>query len=212
MRVTITSLQNSRIKQIVKLKNRRRRDEEQVTIVEGVREIKQALLHNRVPVEAYVCPEIAEVEVETAVLLSQLDTLATTNPIQIFEITTEIFTKIAYRGESGGLLFIFPYWHVTLNDIPQKTTPFILVVENAEKPGNLGAILRTADAAGIDALIVCNSPDASGTDVFNPNVIRASLGAVFTVPIVIEQTDNVIDWLHKQNIRILAATPICHRL
>lgn len=207
MSVTITSLQNRRIKRIVKLRNRRHRDDEQVTIVEGVREISQALLHNRIPLEAYVCREIAEADAETADLLSQLDALASIKPVQMYEVTPELFAKIAYRGESGGLLFIFSYWHVALNELPLKINPFILVVENAEKPGNLGAILRTADACGIDALIVCHSPNASGTDVFNPNVIRASLGAVFSVTIIIEKTNHVIDWLHKRNICILAATP-----
>jgi len=134
--------------------------------------------------------------------------LAHTNSISVFEVTMEIFAKIAYRGDSGGILLTIPYWHVALNQIPAiNNKPFILVVENAEKPGNLGAILRTADAAGVDALIVCGTPDRVGTDVFNPNVIRASLGAAFSVPIIIEQTNHVIDWLQKQNIHILAATP-----
>lgn len=207
MGVPITSLQNNRIKRVVKLRNRRRRDDEHRTVVEGVREVRQALLHDHIPDEAYICRSIADRDAETAVLISEIETLANQKICQLFEVTEEVFAKIAYRGDSGGILLVIPYWQIALNDVLHKHNPFILVVEGAEKPGNLGAILRSADAAGIDALIICDAPNSSGTDVFNPNVIRASLGAAFTIPIVIEQTERVIDWLKQHSIHILAATP-----
>ncbi|MCA9922660.1 MAG: hypothetical protein KC421_09815, partial [Anaerolineales bacterium] len=104
MRVPISSFQNKRIKHVVKLRNRRHRDAGQETIVEGIREIQRALAQNIVPTAAFICPEIMDDGEETAVLTAKLEKLANKNGTQLFEITAEIFAKIAYRGDSGGLL------------------------------------------------------------------------------------------------------------
>lgn len=207
MRVPITSLQNGRIKYVVKLRNRRRRDADQVTVVEGIREIQQALARNLIPTEAYICPQITGNAVETAVLIAQLEALSQVHDVRLFAVTPEIFAKIAYRGESGGLLLVLPYWHQPLNQLLLSLAPFFIVVENAEKPGNLGAILRTADAAGVDGVIVCTHQENSGTDLFNPNVIRASMGAIFSLPIAVTSTNQAKAWLRQHHIQILAATP-----
>jgi TrmH family RNA methyltransferase len=121
----------------------------------------------------------------------------------LFEVTPEVFARLAYREGSDGLLLVIPYLDRALSQIPLSTTPFLCIIEGVEKPGNLGAILRTADAAGVDGVIVCSG----ATDLHNPNVVRASLGALFTVPVAECTSAEAIDWLHEHDIRIVATTP-----
>ncbi|MCP4359662.1 MAG: RNA methyltransferase [Chloroflexi bacterium] len=199
----ITSLQNPRIKNIVKLHNRRQRDRQQLTVVEGTREIGRALANGFIPREAYVCPDLAQSAEATAVI----DHLHQQIQTKLFTVTSDVFAKIAVRGESGGALLLLPYWKRPLDSLPLSPIPFFLIVEGGEKPGNLGAILRTADAAGVDAVIIADNENQRGTDLFNPNVVRASLGALFTVPTVTAATKNLIPWLQEHTIQIGAATP-----
>ena len=207
----ITSLQNNRIKNVVKLRQRRQRDTQRLTVVEGVREVSRALQQDVIPQQAFVCPElITGVEAETAV--THLHQLAQTQATQLFEVTPALFAKMAYREDSGGLLLVIPYQHNQLTDLEtmwatNSHSPFLAVIENIEKPGNLGAILRTADAAGVDGVILSHSKFDSVVDLHNPNVIRASLGTIFSVPTVADTNEHVIDWLWRQAIRIVAATP-----
>lgn len=205
MPLQISSLQNQRIKQTVKLNNRRQRDQQQRTLVEGVREVSQALASGLTPYETYICPELLK-EAGVEACLALLLELADQGKTELFEVTPAVFEKIAYRGESGGILLVIPYLQVSLANLPLGQPPFVVVVEEVEKPGNLGAILRTADAAGVDGLIVCGD-EGEGTDIHNPNVIRASLGALFTVPTVATTNGRVQQWLHQQNMPIIAATP-----
>jgi RNA methyltransferase, TrmH family len=200
--VVISSLQNTRIKELVKLSKRRERDEQRVTIVEGIREITHALNAGYIPVESYLCPELAT-DPDSQALVATCKRLADQGLTTLFTVTAPVFGKIAYREDSGGLLVVMPYIARALADLPLRTTPFLTVIEGVEKPGNLGAILRTADAAGVDGVIVC----AGATDVHNPNVVRASLGALFTTPLAEADTESVIQWLQAQRIRIIAASP-----
>jgi RNA methyltransferase, TrmH family len=202
----ISSTQNQRIKQIVKLTNRRERDRRQQTVVEGVRETARALASGLTPTEAYICPPLVDAA-EGAPILAHLQRLREQGRTELFEVTPAIFEKISYRGESGGLLLVVPYLHHTLADLPLSQPPFLIILEGIEKPGNLGAILRTADAAGVDGLIVCAEAGAPTTDIHNPNVIRASLGALFTVPVVVAENGRLGHWLQQHNIHIIAATP-----
>ncbi len=119
---------------------------------------------------------------------------------------------MAYREDSGGLLLVIPYRQHLLPDLAAilataNQAPFLAVIENIEKPGNLGAILRTADAAGVDGVILSRGKFDSSIDVHNPNVIRASLGTIFSVPAIADTNKRVIDWLRRQNIRIVCTTP-----
>ena len=199
----ITSLQNGRIKQVMKLSKRRHRDEQRLTVVEGVREVSQALRCGVIPCEAFICPPFIQNEMaETTV--RQLQTLAQQKQMALFEVTTAVFAKMAYRGDSGGLLMTIPYQPRRLDQLPLRQPPFWAIVDNLEKPGNLGAILRTADAAGADGIVLTGK---QGTDSHNPNAIRASLGAFFTVPIAEVRVTEVIEWLRTQAIMIVAATP-----
>ncbi|MEZ4865450.1 MAG: RNA methyltransferase [Caldilineaceae bacterium] len=198
----ISSLQNTRVKNLVKLTKRRERDQQQLTTVEGVREIDHALAAGVIPTAAYIClPLLNE---EAAPIVVHLQQLAKTTHLSLVTVTPAVFSKIAYRGDSGGLLVVVPYLRRRLEDLPLPSTPFLVVVEGVEKPGNLGAILRTADAAGVDGVVIC----AGATDIHNPNVIRASLGALFTVPIAEASSAAVLQWLRAQQIQILAATPV----
>jgi TrmH family RNA methyltransferase len=198
----ISSLQNARIKELVKLAKRRDRDERRVTIVEGTREIGHALHAGIVPLEVYLCPELATGPANQP-LIARCEELARQRQTCLVRVTPAVFAKIAYREESGGLLLVIPYVTQPLARLSVAHAPFFTVIEGVEKPGNLGAILRTADAAGVDGVIVC----AGATDVHNPNVVRASLGALFTVPLAEARTDAVIQWLQQQQIQIVAASP-----
>jgi TrmH family RNA methyltransferase len=199
----ISSLQNPRIKQLVKLRDRRPRDEAGVFLVEGYREIRRAL-EKAVPLaELYFSPEWFLGENEPA-LIAQAQAAGA----QVFELTKDTFAKIAYRERPDGLLAVAPQWRRELKDLKLPANPLLLVVEAIEKPGNLGTILRGADAAGCDAVIVCDPV----TDIFNPNVVRASTGVLFSVPLVVEESARVEAWLREKKIRSVATTPAAETL
>ena len=199
----ITSLQNPRVKQLVKLRDRRPRDEAGVFLVEGYREIRRAL-EKTVPLhELYYSPDWFLGENEPA-LLAQAEAAGAI----LFELSKDAFAKVAYRERPDGLLAVAPQWKRSLADLTLPAAPFLLVVEAIEKPGNLGTILRSADAAGCDAVIVCDPV----TDIFNPNVVRASTGVLFSVPLVVETSERVLTWLHEKRIRTIATTPAAETL
>ena len=194
----ITSLQNPRVKQLVKLRDRRPRDEAGVFLVEGYREIRRALEKAVSLQELYFSPEWFLGENEPA-LIAQAEAAGT----KLFELSKDAFAKVAYRERPDGLLAVAPQWKRALADLVLHADPFLLVVEAIEKPGNLGTILRSADAAGCDAVIVCDPV----TDIFNPNVVRASTGVLFSVPLVVEESARVLGWLRENKIRMVATTP-----
>ena len=194
----ITSLQNPRIKQLVKLRDRRDRDEAGLFLVEGYREVRRALEKNVRLTELYFSPDWFLGENEPA-LIDQ----AKQAGAKLFELSKEAFAKCAYRDRPDGLLAVAPQWKHALADLRLGTYPFLLVVESIEKPGNLGTILRSADAAGVDGVIVCDAV----TDVFNPNVVRSSTGVLFSVPVVVADSTAVHAWLRERGIRIVATTP-----
>ena len=201
----ITSLQNPRLKQLVRLRDRRPRDEAGVFLVEGYREIRRALEKGVRLDELFYAPDwfLGENEPE---LLARAEAAGA----QLFELSKEAFAKVAYRERPDGLLAVAPQWKRTLAELEggKGSVPFLLVVEAIEKPGNLGTILRSADAAGCDAVIVCDPV----TDLFNPNVVRASTGVLFSVPCVVEESARVLPWLRQRGIRIAATTPAAEKL
>ncbi len=199
----ISSLQNPRVKQLVKLRDRRPRDEAGVFLVEGYRELRRALEKGVRFQEVYFSPEWFLGENEPA-LLEQ----AAAAGAALFELSKDAFGKVAYRERPDGLLGVAPQWKRTLSDLSLPASPFLLVVEAIEKPGNLGTILRSADAAGVDAVIVCDPV----TDIFNPNVVRSSTGVLFSVPVVIADSQTVHGWLKEKGIRSAATTPSAQAL
>ncbi|WP_404424682.1 TrmH family RNA methyltransferase [Nibricoccus sp. IMCC34717] len=199
----ITSLQNPRLKQLVKLRDRRPRDEAGVFLVEGFREITRALDRGICFHELYFSEEWFLGENEPALLAR-----AEASGAQLFSLSKEAFAKVAYRERPDGLLAVAPQWRRSLADLTLRAQPFLLVVEAIEKPGNLGTILRSADAAGVDAVIVCDPV----TDLFNPNVVRSSTGVLFSVPVVVEESPAVRAWLRDRGIRAVATTPAAEAL
>jgi TrmH family RNA methyltransferase len=199
----ITSLQNPRVKELVRLRDRRPRDEAGLFLVEGYREVRRAL-EKKIPLrEVYYSPEWFLGENERA-LLEQAAAAGAT----LFELSKDAFAKVAYRERPDGLLAVAPQWQRKLEDLVLPATPFLLVVEAIEKPGNLGTILRSADAAGCHAVIVCDPV----TDIFNPNVVRASTGVLFSVPCVVAESTAVQAWLLEKKIRTVATTPAAEKI
>ena len=199
----ITSTQNPRVKALVKLKKRSERDSQGVFLTEGYRPITRALAAGFHFDELYYCPEWFLGSNEQKVLDD-----AHRTETKLIKLGKEAFTKIAYRERPEGLIAIGKQWHPQLSDLKLSENPFLIVVEAIEKPGNLGTILRSADATGAEAVIVCDSV----TDLFNPNVVRASTGVLFTTPTIITDSKSAIDFLKAKNIKTLAATPAATEL
>lgn len=190
----ITSVQNPRVKQILQLSKARERKEQGLVVVEGAREIGLALDAGHEPYVVYVCPEIFA-KSEYPKLLDRI------SPSKIVAFSQTVFEKAAYREGSDGLLALLQPKEHRLDQIILKENPFIIVLEAVEKPGNLGAILRTADAAKVDAVVICDPL----TDLYNPNAIRSSVGCLFTVQVAVCSSNECLEWLKSNNICSFAA-------
>lgn len=189
----LTSLVNPRIKHIVQLSKSRERKLHNTIVVEGCREINMALMHGFKLKELYYCPEITDIK--------EVRELISSESYEVLEISKAIFEKVAYRENSDGLLALFTPKYLALEEIKLSENPLILVLESVEKPGNLGALLRTADAAHLDAIVVCDAR----TDIYNPNVIRSSLGCVFSQQVVTCSNAEAIGYFRTHGIKTYAA-------
>ncbi len=190
----ISSLQNPFIRQLVQLKDKsRERKKTGLFLIEGVREISLAVKGNYELETILFYPELFTEE--------QLNSL-TTKHLNTIEITKEIYEKLAYRDTTEGILAVAKSKSHSISHLKLgKENPLILVTEALEKPGNMGAILRTADAANIDAVIIANPK----SDLYNPNIIRSSVGCVFTNSIAMDTTAEIITFLKAKNINIYCA-------
>ncbi len=187
----ITSLQNSYIKYIVKLRDdKRQRQRDRLMLVEGWDEITLALASGYQPQTILTVPELASRQIENV-------------HAEIISVDRAVFEKISYRENPDGWMAIFPIPQNSLDDLKLNDLPLLIVAESIEKPGNLGAILRTVDAAGVDALLVCDPR----VDLYNPNVVRASRGTLFAVPCVEASNKSALAFLRQHGIKIVAATP-----
>jgi TrmH family RNA methyltransferase len=196
----ITSMQNDQIKALVRLRNRRERDQHQVTLIEEPLVISRALAEGYPLHTVYFCLE--NLREQDRALLEEVRQAA---PAMV-ELSAPVMAKVSYRNHPEGLLVVAPQRRSKLGDlVANRTTPPLLVVlEGVEKPGNLGAVLRVADGAGADGVIVCGQ----GTDLFNPNVLRASRGAFFSVPTVDCTVVELREFLATEKIRAVATSPI----
>lgn len=187
----ITSLQNPRVKQIVRLRDdKRQRQREGLMLVEGVDEIELAFSADHKPQTLFTAPELATRRIDG------IDAETVT-------VNRAVFEKMSYRENPDGWLAVLPIPHRSLDDLTLGEAPLLIVAESVEKPGNLGAILRTADAAHVDALLICDPR----VDTYGPNVVRASRGTIFTVPVVQTNNAQALVFLQQRGLRVLTATP-----
>lgn len=191
MHPIITSHHNPKIKNIISLEKARERKRQHLFVIEGLRELSLALEGKYKIISVFFCPDIISVEA----VLKIIDQEELLIPVE-----ESVFMKIAYRDSTGGIIAVAEQKDHTLQHIQLKKNPLLLILDAVEKPGNLGAILRTADAAAIDAVIICDPQ----TDFYNPNVIRSSIGCVFTTTIASATSEETVQWLKNQNIQILA--------
>lgn len=195
----ITSFQNPKIKEIKRLKDRKDRDETSLFLIEGYRELLRASQSNFKIKTLFYCEELFLKDNE----LSLIDTFDT----EKIKVLKEIFEKISYRDRPDGLLAIAYQHHLGLKDLQEifkkNKNCFFVVAESIEKPGNLGTILRSSDGVKVDAVIICDPQ----TDIFNPNVVRSSIGSLFTQPVIQCSSTELIVFFEKNGIKMVAATP-----
>ncbi|MDA3874802.1 MAG: RNA methyltransferase [Kiritimatiellae bacterium] len=200
--IELSSLQNPKIKYINKLRKRNVRDEEGIVLIEGYRECLRAQQSEWPILEFFYCEELFLGENETGLL-----DLAEKQGAKMYKCSEPVFRKIAYRDRPDGLICLAPQHHPGLEDVGEMANPFLLVLVGIEKPGNLGTMLRSADGAGVDGVIICDTV----TDIFNPNTVRASVGTLFSVPVVESGFEELSSWLEEQGIPLLAMTPHAER-
>ena len=188
-------LSNNQIKFIRSLSDKKFRDEHGLFVVEGRREIEHCVACGYVLDSVFFCPSILGMSAD------QFEDSFSGQEPRFFEVTREVYDKIAYRGGTEGMVAEVRCKKHGLENITLKENPLIVILESVEKPGNLGAVLRSADAAGADAVLICDPL----TDLFNPNLIRSSIGAVFTVPVVCCTSEEAIAWLKAGKVRIYTA-------
>lgn len=194
----ITSLQNPKIKHAIQLTERKERNVSGLFLIEGYRELLRAC-HGNVRIQTlFICPSLFLGSNEKVLI----EDIRTTN-VEIILCSEKVFYKLSYRDRPDGLIAIAHQMRKTLSDVTIQQNPFLIIAEAIEKPGNLGTILRSADAAGADAVIVCDPC----TDIYNPNVVRASVGTLFTLPVVEERSAAILHYLKQNQIQIVAATP-----
>ncbi len=188
----ITSRQNPKIKDLLKLQKSSERKKQGLFLIEGIREISRAIASGYEIPELIICQELISNDHEIFHKIG--------SQTKISHVSKDVFNKIAYREDSGGILGISKVKSHSFSQLTISSNPLFLVIEGVEKPGNIGAIFRSADAAGIDGIILCD-PLA---DIYNPNAIRASLGTVFSVPTVITSTNEAINYLNNNKIQIFS--------
>jgi TrmH family RNA methyltransferase len=194
--VDISSPQNPRVKHIVRLReDKRQRRQDGLMLVEGYDEIMLALAAGHKPETLFTEPELASRRLDVT-------------PAESITVSRPVFEKMSYRENPDGWLAVFPIPQASLAGLHLSASPVVIVAESIEKPGNLGAILRTADAANVDALLVCDAR----VDIWSPNVVRASRGAVFSVPVFESDNVSALEWLKARSIAVLAAAPAADAL
>lgn len=194
--IPITSLQNPRVKDAVRLRDRRHRRKQGRILIDGSRELLRAIEAGVKPIETFICPALCQSE-DSRCLLEMLPRLGG----EMFEVGEAVFDKLSFGDRAEGILAVAAAPRESLDSLNTKENALVAVLEAVEKPGNVGAVLRSADAAGVSALIAADPK----TDLYNPNAIRASLGTIFTMPVREATGEETLDWLRQNRFRILAA-------
>lgn len=190
----ITSAQNAKIKDLLVLQEKsKERRKKGLFVVEGRRELLHCIEVGYEPHTVFICTEILKQE--------ELEEIAGKCDCNFIDLPQHLYDKVAYRGGTEGVIAEMHCKEMTLDSLKLKKNPLVVVLESVEKPGNLGAVLRSADASGVDAVIVCDPL----TDMYNPNLIRSSIGAIFTVPVATASSEDTIAWLKANGIKIYTA-------
>lgn len=193
----ISSLKNDLVKEIIQLQDKSRsRKQKGLFVIEGAREIKLALEGGYQVKQLLFCEEIISLD-----KVEQLSQLSSDPSPALLRISIKVYQKIAHRKTTEGIIAVVQSKNLLINNLELKKNSLLLIAEASEKPGNIGALLRTADAANLDAVIIANPK----TDLFNPNIIRSSVGCVFTNQIAMGTTTEIINWLKKEKINIYTA-------
>ncbi len=191
----ITSLQNRRVKDAIKLRDRRARDKQQRFVIDGAREIVRAVGAKVPIIEAFVCERLCESD-ESREACESLKRTA----VEIIDVSTGVFEKLAFGHRAQGVVVVAAMFERSLGDLALDDRLLVVVLEGVEKPGNVGAVIRSADAAGVSAVVIADG----GTDLFNPNCVRASLGTLFTLPVCCATSSDTLTWLRDNNLAIYA--------
>lgn len=195
---SITSAQNPKIRALLELQEKSKaRRREGLFVVEGRRELLHCIGAGYIPHTVFVCRDILPEDDFRNIA----DAVEKYGGCGFVEIPVQLYDKVAYRGGTEGVIAEMQCRSMSLDNLGLRENPLVVVLESVEKPGNLGAVLRSADAAGIDAVIVCDPL----TDMYNPNLIRSSIGAIFTVPVAAASSEETIKWLKDKNIKIYTA-------
>ena len=194
----LTSVGNPRVKHLVGLRRRRQRDQLGLMLVEGYEELRLALSAGVVPITLYFAPELVRSDWDLATV-TEVAALGS----EVVQVSAKVFEKVAYRESPDGWLAVVRTVPTDLAALRMGPNPLTLVCESVEKPGNLGAMLRTADAVGVDAVVAAQPI----TDWGNPNIVRASKGTVFSVPVAAADSTDVLAWARQRSLRVVAATP-----
>ncbi|MCA9837898.1 MAG: RNA methyltransferase [Trueperaceae bacterium] len=195
----IDSAKNTYIKYLVKLKDRKARDQEGKFLIEGCKEVSRALDAGVKLEQVLFCPPFLRAEGE--LLLHELGQL------ELIEVSADAFTKLSFRQNPDGLMALANIKQQSLEEITLRENALILVIDGLEKPGNVGALLRTADAVNVDAVFLTGQ----GTDIYNPNVIRSSVGSVFSRPILALESAELINYLKAHQVKLVATSPSATR-
>jgi TrmH family RNA methyltransferase len=191
----ISSLQNARVKSAARLRGRRGRDRQRRIIVDGVRETARAFAAGVEILELFVCERLCSKEG------SELVQAVSGGPSEVWTVRADVFEKLAFGDRSEGLVAVCRPPSVELDQIALDDNALVVVIQSVEKPGNVGAVLRSADAVGARAVVLADG----GTDPFNPNAIRSSLGAVFAVPVCVASSEATLAWLRRHGLAMFAA-------
>ncbi len=203
MMPAIKSLQNQRIKSAIKLRERKGRQAQGRILVDGLREIGHAWEAGLQFLELFTCtPHLHDVNAQALLAKIEQATGGTSRPasalmpLRRFEVTPQVWDKLTFGNRQDGLLAVATPPSVELAELPVRSAPFFVVLDGVEKPGNVGAVIRSADGAGADAVILTNA----ATDLYNPNTIRASLGTIFHMPVVSTGQDEVLEWFDEHRV------------
>jgi TrmH family RNA methyltransferase len=199
MQEIICSLRNEQVKNLVKLRERKHRERQSLFLIEGLREIQHAITAGFDIERLYFCPACFPSQAHQGFIAAQRDA----DGFPLVEMSDDAFAKASFREGPDGLIALARQHTSLLTEIKLSANPLVLVLEGIEKPGNLGSVLRSADGAGVDAVILVDCV----LDLYNPNAIRSSQGLIFALPTVAVEREALSQWLAQHDLRLYATTP-----